>query len=111
MARRTASATVGSGLQTSESAFYANRSYEQTISLIHAQYGSANIRMKRAVFLLEQADRHFFTYYSYANSFQDRLTIRVDQPDYSNMNGALGFFGSLAIDTLATPLSINLKPR
>ncbi|MEK6649613.1 MAG: DUF4249 family protein [Bacteroidota bacterium] len=111
MVRRSASAMVGSGLQTSEMSVYLNRAYEKTISLIHAQYGSANIRMRRAVFLLQQADRHFFTYYSFANSFQDRFTIRVDQPDYSNINGALGFFGSLAIDTLAYALPINLRPR
>ena len=109
--RRNGTAAVGSGPQTAETTFYLNSTYEATISLIHATYGTPNIRMKRAVFLLQQADRHFFTYYSYANSFQDRLTIRVDQPDYTNMDGALGFFGSMTIDTLAFPLSSVLRPR
>jgi len=109
--RRNGTAAVGSGPQTAETTFYLNSTYEATISLIHATHGTPNIRMKRAVFLLQQADRHFFTYYSYANSFQDRLTIRVDQPDYTNMDGALGFFGSMTIDTLAFPLSSVLRPR
>lgn len=111
MRRRNGSASVGAGPQTSEVTIYTNNSYEATISLIHAKYGSQNILMKRAIILLQQADRHFFTYYSYANSFQDRLTIRVDQPDYSNMEGSLGFFGSMTIDSLTYPLSSNLAPR
>ncbi len=111
MRRRNGSATVGSGPQGAETTIYLNNVYEGTITLIHAKYGSDHVRMRRAIFLLQQADRHFFTYYSYANSFQDRLTIRVDQPDYSNMEGSLGFFGSMTIDSLSYQLSSTLKPR
>jgi hypothetical protein len=111
MRRRNGSASVGAGPQTSEVTIYTNNSYETTISLIHVKYGSVNVRMRRAIILLQQADRHFFTYYSYANNFQDRLTIRVDQPDYSNITGALGFFGSVTIDSLSYQLSSNLAPR
>lgn len=111
MRRRNGSASIGTGPQTSEVTIYTNNSYESTINLIHAKYLSVNVRMRRAIILLQQADRHFFTYYSYANSFQDRLSIRVDQPDYSNMEGALGFFGCMTIDSLSYQLSSNLSPR
>lgn len=111
LARRTNSPGVGGGLPPPETAFFSNRVYEKTIALIHARYGSANLRMRRALFVLLQADRHLFTYYAYANSFDDRFTIRLDQPDYSNVQGALGIFGGMASDTLAQTIPVNLRPR
>jgi hypothetical protein len=111
LARRTNTPGVGGGLPPPETVFFSNRVYEKTISLIHGRFGSANLRMRRALFVLLQADRHLFTYYAYANSFDDRFTIRLDQPDYSNVQGALGIFGAMASDTLAQTLPANLKPR
>lgn len=111
LTRRTNTASVGGGLPPPESVFFNNRAYEKSIALIHAKYGSANIRMRRVLFVLLQTDRHMFTYYSYANSFDDRFTIRLDQPDYSNIQGALGIFGGLASDTLALTIPVNLRPR
>lgn len=98
------------GLREPESAVFRNGVYLQTLSILYRTYNRANLRMKRVMFILTQADTHFFTYYSFANFFQDRLTIRVDQPDYSNVSGALGFFGSLTADTLAFPLPPDLGP-
>ena len=111
LTRRVNSPTVGGGLPPPETTFFENVAYERTIALIHARYGSPNLRMKRVLMVLVQADRNFFTYYAFANSFDDRFTIRVDQPDYSNMVGAVGIFGSVATDTLARLIPLNLKPR
>jgi hypothetical protein len=111
LTRRLLGTATRSTLRGSEAAVFSNRAYEQTIALIHQRYGSPNVRMTRAVFLLQQADKNFFTYFAFANSFQDRFSIRVDQPDYSNMSGALGFFGCLSIDTLVHPIPSDLLPR
>ncbi len=111
LTRRINSPSVGGGLPPPETTFFTNVAYERTIALIHARYGTPNLRMKRVLMVLVQADRNFFTYYAFANSFDDRFTIRVDQPDYSNMIGALGIFGSVATDTLAQNIPVNLRPR
>ncbi len=99
-----------SGRPNTETAYFRNSEYRQTLSLLYRRFGPDDLRMKRAVIVLTQADVHFFTYYSFANFFQDPLTIRVDQPDYSNMTGALGFFGSMTTDTISFTLPQDLSP-
>ncbi len=111
LTRRVNLPSIGGGLPPPETTFFTNVAYKRTIALIHARYGSPNLRMKRVLMVLMQSDRNFFTYYAFANSFEDRFTIRVDQPDYSNMIGALGIFGSVSTDTLVRNIPENLKPR
>ena len=91
-------------------AVFTNGPYRATLEVIYNAYGLTNVRMLRAVFILNQADRNFFTYFALANYFQDRFSIRVDQPEYTNMSGSLGFFGSLTADTDSVDLPSNLQP-
>ncbi|MCU0454602.1 MAG: DUF4249 domain-containing protein [Bacteroidetes bacterium] len=111
LVRRASSVSVGGGLPPPEPVFFNNLAYEETISLIYARHGRPNVQMRRALFVLLQVDRHLFTYFAYANSFEDRFTIRLDQPDYSNVRGALGIFGGLASDTLAESITTIRQPR
>jgi len=46
-----------------------------------------------------QTDEHLYKYYSVVNGFQDQYSIRVDQPNYTNIQGGLGVFGSFVSDT------------
>jgi hypothetical protein len=94
-----------------ETVFFNNRAYEEAITRLHSQFGSNTLRMRQAVFFLVQADRHFFTYYAFANGFEDPLSIRVDQPDYSNITGALGIFGAMTLDSVAYSIPPLLGPR
>lgn len=74
--------------------------YVYTIQEIYRQYGTTNVAFKRAKFYLLQTDEHLFTYYNVANGFQDPYSIRTDQPDYSNIPGGLGVFGSFNADSV-----------
>ena len=67
------------------------------------------IDFRRVYVELVQADEHLYKYYSLVNGFQDQFTIRVDQPNYTNINGGLGLFGSFASDT--TIISSTLAPN
>lgn len=42
-------------------------------------------------------DKNLSAYYSSVGTFLDGFTIKVDQPDFSNVDGGFGIFGSFAI--------------
>jgi len=69
-----------------------------------------NVRFKRAVFQLIQFDEAWYKYYASANLFQDRLSVRVDPPDYSNIQGGWGMFGSIRVDSIVVPLPDFIMP-
>jgi hypothetical protein len=69
-----------------------------------------NVRFKRAVFYLVQFDEQWYKYYATANLFQDRLAVRVDPPDYTNIQGGLGLFGSFRVDSVVVPLPELIDP-
>ncbi|MEX1276339.1 MAG: hypothetical protein WEE20_10425 [Bacteroidota bacterium] len=39
-------------------------------------------------------------YYNVVNGFRDPLSIRTDQPGYSNINGGQGLFAAYAVDSV-----------
>jgi hypothetical protein len=49
--------------------------------------------------VLTQVDANLYTYYHIVNGFQDEITIRTDQPDISSIQGGVGMFGAMAVDT------------
>jgi hypothetical protein len=73
--------------------------YVQTLAQLTAQYG-AKIVPKQAKFYLIEVDESAYDYYNVVNGFQDKFSIRADQPDYSNIRNGLGVFGSFSVDTL-----------
>jgi hypothetical protein len=99
--RRTTKVAAPGTLQSREAAYYSNRLYIQALKVIPR---GTPVRWRRALFIVSQTDRHFFSYYSISNGFRDPNSIRIDRPDYSNIIGALGVFGSLTSDTLAISL-------
>jgi hypothetical protein len=111
LVRRSNTAPNDGRSAAAEAVYLPLRAYEETLSRLHEKFGSPNLRMRRAVFYLVQADRHFFTYYSFANGFEDPLSIRVDQPNYSNVTGGIGIFGAISVDSVAYALPANLRPR
>lgn len=83
--------------------------YNETIALIRRY--NFNVRFKRAVFYLVQFDEAFTKYYLNANQFRDKLAVRLGEPpDYSNINGAVGLFGSIRVDSSVWRLPEFLKP-
>ena len=51
------------------------------------------VRPLRTVFVLTQLDEALYAYYSTANGFPDTGTLRLDEPDYTNIEGGFGVFG------------------
>ena len=52
----------------------------------------------------------FYNYYKVVRGFDDPRTVRLDLPDYSNIEGARGVFGSVYRDTLYNPVFAAFKP-
>ena len=70
--------------------------YAYTLRKIIADYG--DVYFRQANCYLVQTDQALYVYYNVANGFRDAFSIRMDQPDYSNIEGGLGVFGSYNVD-------------
>lgn len=79
-------------------------------SIYQIKRGNFNVRFKRAVFYLVQFDEQWYKYYATANLFQDKLSVRVDPPDYTNIRGGMGLFGSVRVDSVVIPLPELIDP-
>jgi hypothetical protein len=86
--------------------------YNQIVAQLRQQYPGGAVRLKRTVFVLTQLDEALYAYYSTANGFPDSGTLRLDEPDYTNIEGGLGVFaissqsvayGDTSGNTSATP--------
>ncbi|MEO8167958.1 MAG: DUF4249 family protein [bacterium] len=80
---------VQSGLTTAGFAFQA---YAALVTSLRSQY-PAGVQPSRIVFVLTEFDEPLYAYYSTANGFPDSGTLRLDEPDYTNIQGGLGVFG------------------
>jgi hypothetical protein len=74
-------------------------SYAEKLKALKNQYGN-NMWIRRAAFVLTQVEQNLYTFYNIANGYQDQVSIRVDMPDWTNINGGLGLFGAMVQDTL-----------
>lgn len=54
-------------------------------------------------------DQKFYNYYKIVRGFDDPVSMRLDDPDISYINGGLGVFGTLLADSSNYPLSRFLK--
>ena len=61
------------------------------------------VRFRQAVFYLIQFDAPLWNYYSVANMYRDRLSVRTDEPDYTNIKKGIGVFGSMTVDSTLWP--------
>ncbi len=75
-------------------------SYRRTILKILKAYEGHVVSFRRAILTLTQADKHLYRYYSLVGGFRDEFSIRVDEPNYTNIQGGLGVFGSFTTDSL-----------
>jgi hypothetical protein len=82
---------------------YSGQAYLNKLSFIYDREG-ASIRFTQAVFYLVQFDQPLWDYYAVANKFQDRFSVRIDEPDYTNIANGTGVFGSATVDSLSYPL-------
>jgi len=81
--------------------------YRWIIRKILARNLGQRVVFTQAKFQLTQLDENLYRYYMIVHAFQDRGSIRLDQPDYSNINGAFGVFGAYSVDSLLYALPPN----
>jgi hypothetical protein len=74
--------------------------YSSFYKKIQDQYGSDDFKVLSATYLLAQVEANLYKYFNLANGFQDRYSIRTDQPDFSNIQGGLGVFGAMTEDSV-----------
>lgn len=69
------------------------------VSELRRQHPGNTILPLRTVFILTQLDESLYAYYSTANHFPGSGTIRLDEPDFTNIQGGFGVFGMLSQTT------------
>ena len=79
--------------------------YSRTRAEAIATYSAAPVVWLRGVFVLTQIDNVLFDYYYVNNGPPDKSSIRLDQPDYTNIPNGLGVFGSSATVTMSYPIT------
>jgi hypothetical protein len=84
---------------------YDTLQYDATRADVISQYPAAPVVWLRAVFVLSQIDDVLYNYYYVNNGPSDQSTIRMDQPDYTNIPKGLGVFGSHVVTTMIYPLT------
>lgn len=80
---------------------YPTEFYLSTINDIkteyQVEYDKKALRFKDVIFQLTQFDNDIFTYYSITNNFPGATTIRLDEPDYTNIKNGFGIYGAVAV--------------
>jgi hypothetical protein len=80
--------------------------YLQTIikRLTKVQYVNTHLIYKWIVLTVLQTDKNLFNYYKSVRGYQDPLSIRLDQPLYSRIDGGVGMVGAYTLDSLTVVL-------
>lgn len=97
-----------SGKPTSSRFTYPFMTYN--LSIYHIRYFNFNPQFKRAVTYLIQFDGPSYKYYSDERLFTDRFTVRLDSPDYTNIDGGAGLFGCVRVDSAQWVLPAFINP-
>ena len=70
--------------------------FDQVVAHIRQE---ATVRLVRTVFVLTEMDDALYGYYSVVNGFQNTGTLRLDEPDYTNINNGFGVFATTSLTT------------
>jgi hypothetical protein len=95
------------GGESQEVVGFFNDAYQRGVSAPRAEFPGKTIRWVDVVFVLAQVDLHLYNYYNIANAFRDPYSTRVDQPDYTNIQGGVGVFGSIVHDSTVFTFPLN----
>ncbi|NUN69747.1 MAG: DUF4249 family protein [Bacteroidetes bacterium] len=88
-----------------ESVNFTKESYIATVRLLKYTIGPSRIEFDGAYFILDQMSQSLFSYYSATNQTADKISIRLDQIDYTNIEGGFGLF---AMKTMSESFYIKL---
>lgn len=84
--------SFGFNTTSTSTVVYKPDAYRRTVRDLRARYADS-LRFIAAVFEFTQYDQHLFTYYSVANKFPGGSTVRLDDPDHTNVNDGYGVVG------------------
>jgi hypothetical protein len=84
---------------------FSSEAARSALDNLQAQYPGDTIRFRDAVIQLTQVDSVLYSYYSVLHGFPGSGTIRLDEPDFSNIIGGLGLFASTTVDSMVLPIS------
>lgn len=89
---------------------YFNKSaYITTLHRVVALNRSTSLTFKRIVFRFLQVDQNWYDYYNTVRKFQDPYSIRLDQPDFTNLSRGYGLFGAFTVDSLVHDYPADFK--
>lgn len=86
---------------------FRNGYYNAVVRNVNSVYHSNRIVFKWATFVLLQADRNLYDYFSVTHAGRDPWSIRLDEPMVSRMQGGLGIVGAYTLDSLVNILPSN----
>ena len=87
---------------------YTKYAYVSTLIRVSTQY-SNRLTFKRIVFRLLQLDGNWYNYYNTVRRFQDPYSIRLDEPDFTNLSRGYGLFGAYTVDSVAHDYPADFK--
>jgi hypothetical protein len=103
--------TVGQNVYRQEEAVsYRRDAFCQVVDDLYLSGLEGCVHFSQAVFYLVQFDTQLWNYYSVANIFRDSYSVRIDQPDYTNIRNGIGVFGSMTVDSTLWPYLPKIIP-
>lgn len=90
-----------------EDVIFSRVAYRILVAQLYNQYTSSRVRLKSALFVLTQVEPNLYNYYNIVNGFQDEFSIRTDLPDYTSIQGGIGVFGAMAVDSAVVEIPQN----
>lgn len=87
--------------------FYNQWGYRRAVAYISNAYRDTKLTFRRVIFRVLQLDQNWYTYYHTVRISQDPLSIRIDQPDFTNLSRGYGVFGACTVDSLIHNLPVD----
>ncbi|MEK6572636.1 MAG: DUF4249 family protein [Bacteroidota bacterium] len=75
-----------------------------TVDDIRASDPTAEIDIRYVTFISFAMEQNLYNYYLIARGFGDPFSVRLDAPDFTNIQNGLGVFGAVAVDSLTLPI-------
>jgi len=83
---------------STKTAFFSASAINYTLKQLAA--GDTTVREKQLLAVGYAMDNNFYSYYKVVRGFDDPVTVRIDNPNISFINGGLGVFGSILSDSI-----------
>jgi hypothetical protein len=92
--------------ESGEGVSLSRKAFELTVADLYTRYSTFAVRVRGLCFVLTQVEPNLCSYYMVSNSFQDPNTVRMDMPNWTNINGGVGVFGAVVEDSLRIDLGL-----